>query len=64
MDLCRVECDWDKPFREWTPVGKPAEGWRRYIDLALAMRFEGEPMWKVRVGSNQAEKDVQVEYMG
>ncbi|KAH7146867.1 hypothetical protein B0J13DRAFT_595253 [Dactylonectria estremocensis] len=64
LDLCRVECDWDKPFWEWTQVGHPSEGWRRCDDLALAMRFEGEPKWKVRVGSKQAEHDVQVEYMG
>ncbi|KAH6869247.1 hypothetical protein B0T10DRAFT_418756 [Thelonectria olida] len=64
LDLCHVECDWDKPFWEWTPVGDPSQGWRRYDDLVLAMGFEGEPKWKVRVGSKQAEQDVRVNYMG
>ncbi|KAH6980884.1 hypothetical protein BKA56DRAFT_485877 [Ilyonectria sp. MPI-CAGE-AT-0026] len=63
-DLCRIESDWDKPFREWSPAGDASRGWRRYDDLALAMGFEGEPKWKVRVGSNQTEHDVHVEYIG
>ena len=61
---CRIECEWDRPFEEWKAVGDPDEGWRRYDDLVLAMRFEGEPKWKVHVGSNQAEYDVKVDYMG
>ena len=64
-ELCRIECDWDKTFEEWTPVGDPGEGWRRHDDLTLAMRFEGEPKWKVRIGSNQeVERDAKVDYMG
>jgi hypothetical protein len=62
LELCRIECEWDKPFEEWQVVGD--EGWRRYDDLVLAMKFEGEPKWKVRAGSNQAEYDVKVEYIG
>ncbi|KAM5343504.1 hypothetical protein ACJ41O_012041 [Fusarium nematophilum] len=61
--LCDIECDWDKPFSQWKRVGDPAEGWRKHDDMALAMRFEGEPKWKVRVGSNQEEYDVRVQYM-
>ncbi|KAI5459404.1 hypothetical protein BGZ63DRAFT_276412 [Mariannaea sp. PMI_226] len=64
LDLCSIECDWDRPFWEWTSVGNPSDGWKRYDDLALAMRFGGEPKWTVRVGSKQAEHDVTVEYMG
>ncbi|KAK2600086.1 hypothetical protein QQS21_005172 [Conoideocrella luteorostrata] len=64
FDLCRIECDWDKPFHEWTPIGEPTKGWRRNNDLAVTMRFEGEPKWTVRVGSKQAERDVQVQYLG
>jgi len=64
FELCRIECEWDRPFEEWKAVGDPDEGWRRYDDLVLAMRFEGEPKWKVHVGSNQAEYDVKVDYMG
>ena len=59
-NLCRIECEWDKPFEEWTPVG--TMGYRKHDDLNLAMRFEGEAIWKVRVGSKQQEHDVNVEY--
>lgn len=62
-ELCRIECDWDKPFDDWKQVGNPGEGWRKYDDLALAMRFGGQPKWTIRVGSNEAEHDVEVEYM-
>ena len=61
-DLCQVHCEWDKPFEDWTPVGTPKDGWRRHDDLSLAMRFEGEPIWKLCVGSRQQEQDVNVQY--
>jgi len=50
FELCRIECD--IPFEEWKVVGD--QGWRR-CDVTLAMTFEGEPKWKVRVGLNQVE---------
>jgi hypothetical protein len=59
FELCRIECD--IPFEEWKVVGD--QGWRR-CDVILAMTFEGEPKWKVRVGLNQVERDVNVEYYG
>ena len=62
--LCTIECDWDKPFREWRPIGNPYEGYRQHDDLALALTFDGEPKWKVRCGESQAEREVEVEYMG
>lgn len=61
--LCRVECEWDKPFSEWTPIGKEGEGWRRNSDLSLTMTFNGEMQWKLKVGSKEAEKDIKVEYL-
>ncbi|KAH6877230.1 hypothetical protein B0T10DRAFT_540642 [Thelonectria olida] len=60
--LCLMECAWDKPFSEWKPVGEEAEGWRRYDGLTLAMTFDGELKWKARVGSNEVEHEVAVEY--
>ncbi|KAJ3544884.1 hypothetical protein NM208_g2806 [Fusarium decemcellulare] len=62
-DLCSIECDWDLPFSEWTPVGDPSDGWRKYDELALAMRFEGEPKWTMQVGSKETEREVEVKYM-
>lgn len=44
-------------------MGDPRKGWRRYDDLALAMRFEGEPKWTLTVGKNAQERDVKVEYL-
>lgn len=63
-DLCRVECDFDRPFSEWTPVGKRGQGWRRYDGAALGMEFNGELKWKARAGRNEGERDVQIEYLG
>ncbi|KAK3385577.1 hypothetical protein B0H63DRAFT_433322 [Podospora didyma] len=61
MELCTIDCEWDKPFEEWQKVGK--RGWRVHQDLALAMRFEGQTKWTVRVGSCKKEHEVKVEYM-
>ncbi|KAK0747241.1 hypothetical protein B0T21DRAFT_446196 [Apiosordaria backusii] len=61
-ELCRIECEWDKPFEQWKAVGNPADGWRKYDEMSLAMRFGGQPKWTIQVGSNQAEHDVKVEY--
>jgi hypothetical protein len=58
--LCRIECDWDVPFEEWQAVGA---GLKRYDGITLTMAFEGEPKWKMRVGRNQAEHSVRVEYI-
>ncbi|KAF4947607.1 hypothetical protein FGADI_10288 [Fusarium gaditjirri] len=62
LGLCRIECDWDKPFTEWQPVGKPSEGWRKHNDLELTMGLQGEPKWEVRVGSNKREHKFDIEY--
>ncbi|KAK4182194.1 hypothetical protein QBC35DRAFT_396464 [Podospora australis] len=61
--LCQIECAWDRPFEQWKQVGSPSEGWRKFDDLALAMRFEGQPKWTMQVGINKTEHDVKVEYM-
>ncbi|TIC93892.1 Heat shock 70 kDa protein 12B [Colletotrichum higginsianum] len=64
MDLCRIECDWDKPIEEWKTVGNPYTGWRKHEDLELTMGLEGEPKWEIRVGSKRAEHNFEVQYMG
>lgn len=64
MDLCRIECDWDKPIEEWKMVGNPYTGWRKHEDLELTMGLEGEPKWEIRVGSKRAEHNFEVQYMG
>ncbi|KAK4159271.1 hypothetical protein QBC43DRAFT_131872 [Cladorrhinum sp. PSN259] len=88
MELCRIECEWDRPFSEWKEVGSTngqvgggvstgtghngngngnghnGGGWRKYDDLTLAMRFGGQPKWTIRVGKNEVEHDVKVEYSG
>ncbi|CAP68182.1 uncharacterized protein PODANS_7_4940, partial [Podospora anserina S mat+] len=61
-ELCRIECEWDKPFEQWKPVGNLADGWRKFDEMSLAMRFGGQPKWTIQVGSKQAEHDVKVEY--
>ncbi|CAM1507993.1 Fc.00g048410.m01.CDS01 [Cosmosporella sp. VM-42] len=62
FDLCRIDCDWDKPIQEWKEVGDPSMGWRKHDDLALTMGLEGEPKWEIRVGSNKEEHDFKVDY--
>ncbi|KAM5357311.1 hypothetical protein ACJZ2D_016397 [Fusarium nematophilum] len=64
QNLCRIECDWDKPFEQWKRVGNPADGWRRHENLTLAMTFEGgQPKWHLKVGANQVRREVLVDYM-
>ncbi|KAK3988226.1 hypothetical protein QBC44DRAFT_329723 [Cladorrhinum sp. PSN332] len=73
LELCKIECDWDKPFDEWEAVaGNGTEGtgsysgtgWRKHTGLKLAMRFGGQPKFTLQVGNNETEKDVKVEYSG
>ncbi|KAM7211280.1 hypothetical protein V8F06_013337 [Rhypophila decipiens] len=67
LELCSITGEWDVPFNEWAPVGInfDRDGWRAFEDLALAMRFPGtRPVWALRVGTNQSEHPVDVEYMG
>ncbi|KAJ0162374.1 Chaperone protein HscA -like protein [Colletotrichum tanaceti] len=63
-ELCRIECDWDKPIEEWKAVGNPYTGWRKHEDLELTMGLEGEPRWEIRIGSKRAEHNFEVQYMG
>ncbi|KAI8299691.1 Hsp70 family chaperone [Colletotrichum sp. SAR11_240] len=62
-ELCIIECDWDKPFEKWKPVGNPSLGWRKHDDLELTMGLKGEPIWMIRVGSKSVEHDFEVKYM-
>ncbi|KAK4211458.1 hypothetical protein QBC37DRAFT_446139 [Rhypophila decipiens] len=62
-ELCRIQCEWDKGLEQWDQVGNPADGWRRHDNVALAMRYEGQLKWTVRVGKNATEHEVKVEYM-
>lgn len=62
--LCKVECDFDTGFDQWTPVGDPDEGYRRCDDVQLTMTFTGEPKWEFRVGSQEATTtSAIIEYM-
>lgn len=62
--LCEIIGEWDRPFNEWKPVGSEQIGWRKFDDLALAMRFPGtQPVWAMKVGSNESEHAVSVEYI-
>ena len=61
-ELCRIECEWDRPFSEWKVIGGSGSGWRKHDDLTLAMRFGGQPKWTIKVGANETEHDVKVEY--
>ena len=63
LDLCRIECEWDKPISEWQPVGDPAKGWRKHNDLEVTMGLQGEPKWEVRVGSKKREHKFSIEYV-
>ena len=63
FNLCRIDCDWDKPIWEWKRVGDPSTGWRKHEDLALTMGLEGEPKWEIRVGSNKTEHSFEVDYI-
>ncbi|KAK4227138.1 hypothetical protein QBC38DRAFT_478430 [Podospora fimiseda] len=72
LELCRIECDWDKPFSEWKEISGTGNavgtgpwsgsGWRKHEGLTLAMRFGGQPKFTLKVGHNEAEKEVKVEY--
>ncbi|TDZ33867.1 hypothetical protein C8035_v009232 [Colletotrichum spinosum] len=64
LELCTIDCDWDKPIEQWKAVGEPSAGWRKHEDLELAMGFQGEPKWELRVGSKRAEHKFQVQYLG
>lgn len=59
----RIECEYDKPFSQWTPVAGAADGWREYDDMAVTMLFDGEPKWRIRMGENNEEHDAKVSYM-
>ncbi|CAG7566230.1 unnamed protein product [Fusarium equiseti] len=63
LDLCRIDCEWDKPISEWQPVGDPAKGWRKHNDLEVTMGLQGEPKWEVRVGSKKREHKFSIEYV-
>ncbi|KAF5003059.1 hypothetical protein FDECE_10370 [Fusarium decemcellulare] len=63
LELCTIQCDYDRPFHEWPVVGNPDKGYRICSGLELMMKFEGELKWTLGIGSKKAQRDVEVEYM-
>ncbi|KAH6660387.1 hypothetical protein BKA67DRAFT_634255 [Truncatella angustata] len=58
--LCAIDCEFDIPWENMNVVA----GVRRFDDLNLTMRYQGEPKWSLKVGKNTVEQDVNVQYMG
>jgi hypothetical protein len=64
QQLCKIKytigMDWDD-MREF--VDDSGRKQRRAGDLALTMRFDGEPKWTLKAGRTTVEEDVNVEYV-
>ncbi|CAK7266298.1 hypothetical protein SEPCBS119000_001954 [Sporothrix epigloea] len=55
--LCTLFCDYDTPFSE-LPIIDEANGVRLVDNMHLTMSFEGEPEWRLQVGSKSAGRKV------
>ncbi|KAK3358672.1 hypothetical protein B0T25DRAFT_563750 [Lasiosphaeria hispida] len=62
LDLCSISCDWGKPFEEWTPIGDPKLGWRRFDGLSVRMRYEGQLKWTVKAAAHAVEREIEADY--
>lgn len=60
LNLCTITCEFGRPFEQWPKVG--TKGWRRYQDLSLAMRFEGQLKWTARAGSGAVDREIDPDY--
>ena len=49
QEMCRISYAVDIPLDEWRSACKD-RGYHVYSDLSLAMTFNGDPKWKLRVG--------------
>lgn len=61
--LCTIECVFDTDSSQGVPVGDPDQGFMKYDDFQLMMRFNGEPSWVFRVGLQQTTANALVQYM-
>ncbi|OAA54523.1 Heat shock protein Hsp70 [Niveomyces insectorum RCEF 264] len=59
--LCTITCEYDTPFHELRVVDE-ARGLRVVDGMRLTMRFNGEPEWRLQVGSKTTECMVNVQY--
>ncbi|CAK7222239.1 hypothetical protein SBRCBS47491_004798 [Sporothrix bragantina] len=55
--LCTLFCDYDTPYHE-LPVVDESSGLRLVDNMHLTMRFEGEPEWRLQVGSKSIDRKV------
>ncbi|CAK7266027.1 hypothetical protein SEPCBS57363_001884 [Sporothrix epigloea] len=55
--LCTLHCDYDTPFSE-LPIIDKTKDVRLVDNMRLAMRFEGEPQWRLQVGSKSIDRRV------
>lgn len=56
--LCEIHYEVDTPWENMNTRG----GVRVIDDLALTMRFQGEPKWSLKTGKNHVEQSVNVQY--
>ncbi|CAK7221496.1 hypothetical protein SEUCBS140593_004589 [Sporothrix eucalyptigena] len=55
--LCTIFCDYDTPYHE-LPIMDQSRGLRLVDDMRLTMSFEGEPEWRLQVGSKSIDRKV------
>ena len=56
--LCTLVCDYDTPYYK-LPVVDSASGLRLVDNMHLTMSFEGEPEWRLQVGSKSIDQKVE-----